>query len=585
MKLKFYASVITQGTVVLLGLLLSSSVAVAATNVWSGGTGIWQTSGALNWDGGTTAYLDGNAVSFNDTASTGAVNLQGTVNPSSIVVSNSVLTYVISGSGTIGGGTSLVKLGTKPLTLTTSNSFTGGVYLTNGGTLYVNNSYALGATNGGVFVSTSSILEIGTNGFPGITVTGMTNTLLATTSAFRGSTNSSGSNVWAGPVILGVDGLTISTEAGGNLTISGSITAKGAANYGLIFAPGANGAITLSGPANVWNNGVNIFSYLNGSASGKVVLGVNNGLATGAIIQGGNGILDLHGYNQTCQGVYGWGATAAIENDGATPSTLTLNMPTYDQTCIGPVRDGLNTLNVVKTGVAKQTLSGVNTYSGTTLINGGTLALSGSGSISNTALIGIGNGAGFNVSGRTGGYVLGSGQTLSNNAASTGRIIGNLNASAATISVSYLSGTAAFAVTNGTLTLASGTVFKINNIGLALIGGNYPIISTATGGNVGLIGGSVPASFTLTGGGLAAGCTASLQTNSAGLNLVVSGAGIQNLVWSGGDYSSTFNRRRRRAREGGAVVLRSGLGWLIHPRAKQNEATTSPAPPSSSGAT
>jgi len=169
------------------------------------------------------------------------------------------------------------------------------------------------------------------------------------------------------------------------------------------------------------------------------------------------------------------------------------------------------------------TLTNLNTYNGPTTIGAGTLALSGVGAIGNTPLISVGGGATFDVSGLNSTFVLGSSQTLSNGASSTGSIKGNLNASGKTVSVSYTNGTPALAVSGGTLTLSAGTVFSVDNTGPALTAGNYLLVSTNGGG---LVGGTVPTSVTVTGGGLAGGSTASLSITGGQLNLAVTSSAV-----------------------------------------------------------
>jgi len=135
----------------------------------------------------------------------------------------------------------------------------------------------------------------------------------------------------------------------------------------------------------------------------------------------------------------------------------------------------------------------------------------------------VGNGATFDVSGLNSTYVLGSSQTLSNGASSTGSIKGNLNATGKTVSVSYTNGTPALAVTSGTLTLSAATVFNIDNTGPALTAGSYLIVSTNGGG---LVGGTAPSVVTVTDGGLAAGSTASLSISGGQMNLVVTSSAV-----------------------------------------------------------
>ena len=124
-----------------------------------------------NWKVGHI-YSDNQGAVFNDTAGgTASVNLTGNVAPEGypsttvtntdnltytnvvittnqpviypgIVVSNSLLNYVISGTGHIRGMTGLYKTGPGTLTLMTSNDFDGCVIVDNG-TLVITNYWPL----------------------------------------------------------------------------------------------------------------------------------------------------------------------------------------------------------------------------------------------------------------------------------------------------------------------------------------------------------------------------------------------------------------------------------------------------------
>ena len=75
-------------------------------------------------------------------------------------------------------------------------------------------------------------------------------------------------------------------------------------------------------------------------------------------------------------------------------------------------------------------------------------------------------------------------------------------------------------MTNGTLTLANTTRFKINNTGTALGNGSYKVISKSTGG---LVAGTVPVSVELGGNGMGSGGIATLALVGGELYLNVSG--------------------------------------------------------------
>jgi autotransporter-associated beta strand protein len=120
--------------------LVISSITNVEPLHWATSTaGVWDTS-SLNWrddQGDPTTYnATGDSVSFDDTYVTNdvAVTLNSVVKPTSVTVNNSVYDYTISGSGAIGGGGGLTKVGTGMLTLGLANAFSGGL-TDNGGTL------------------------------------------------------------------------------------------------------------------------------------------------------------------------------------------------------------------------------------------------------------------------------------------------------------------------------------------------------------------------------------------------------------------------------------------------------------------
>jgi autotransporter-associated beta strand protein len=219
-----------------------------------------------------------------------------------------------------------------------------------------------------------------------------------------------------------------------------------------------------------------------------------------------------------------------------TSRTLTLS-GAANGTVNGVIADGSSTnagpntnlLSLTKAGTGTWTLRAANTYSGSTVVNAGLLALTGNSSIANTPQITIAGGATFDVSGLSSTFTLASTQTLSNST-STAVLNGSVNAGSGTISLTYGSGTPCLTVGNGTLTLTAGGVFNVNNTGPALTAGSYLLISKASSGAVS---GTVPP---VSVSGLAAGATAALQISGGQLYLVVTGGTpphITSIVLSG----------------------------------------------------
>lgn len=107
---------------------------------WSGaaGTGTWDINNSVNtnWNDSTTptpvpTYYQqtilGNPVQFEDSQITAdqTVTLDSIVYPMSVIASNSLYRYTVSGSGAINGATGLTKLGTNTFTLATANTYYG----------------------------------------------------------------------------------------------------------------------------------------------------------------------------------------------------------------------------------------------------------------------------------------------------------------------------------------------------------------------------------------------------------------------------------------------------------------------------
>ena len=182
----------------------------------------------------------------------------------------------------------------------------------------------------------------------------------------------------------------------------------------------------------------------------------------------------------------------------------------------GKIVGGTGTISVEKVGTATWTLPGANTYSGSTIVNAGTLALTGSASIADSSNITIRGGSTFDVSGLSSTFTLGAAQTIGNTSSNTATINGAVNASLGTVTLAYTS-TPSIMITGGALTLASGTRFNVNNTGTALAAGTYILITNSAGGSVS---GTLP-SVSVIGNGLAASESASLQLNSGVLDLVV----------------------------------------------------------------
>ena len=303
-----------------------------------------------------------------------------------------------------------------------------------------------------------------------------------------------------------------------NLTINVPVIMSGGQNWNVssgcavMVNSGISGgaALAVMGGGGVWLNGTNTYS---GSTT----------LNASALTIGGAGLLGGGNY------------ASAMTNNGA------FNYNSSASQIVSGTISGNGSLMV--NGIGTLMLSGTNTYTGSTSISAGTLALNGNGSLASTKIV-VGGGAVFNISGTAKTFALGSLVTLTNS--SFGAVLnGTNNCSVGTLSLLTDGTNAAFIQTNGTMTFSASTVIKVNNIGVSLTAGLHPLVMAVPAGNIGKVTGVLPA-VTVTGNGATGGVA--LQTNgTGGLDLVVAnpiagsppninyrvGNGMITLVWPG----------------------------------------------------
>lgn len=360
------------------------------------------------------------------------------------------------------------------------------------------NSGVLGNTTGGTVVENGATLGLsgGITYDAGELLTISGTGIVSTEFFFPGSINQrgalqsvSGDNTWQGNVTITGPGTRIGVQDGARLTLTGTIT-DGGTGQTLIFrgGTGAPGMITISGSGNSWGR-----TDIYGSSTR---IGADNALPTTAPLyvgaaNVGDSIFDLNGFDQTVPGIAHVGGAVEsniITNNGSADSVLTLN-GSQDLSFTGTLRDGpTHKLSLVKAGSFTQTFSGPATYTGSTDITAGTLAVSVSGSISGSTAINISGGANFNVNAIPGGFTLGSTQTITGGEGiNAGSITGRLVASAGSTVAPGLG-----AGDKGTLSISNG--FSLNSdahlsldIGGVTAGTGYDQLFVG-GGNISLSG-------------------------------------------------------------------------------------------------
>jgi len=281
-------------------------------------------------------------------------------------------------SGVISGAGALTQNGTGALTLSGNNTFTGGVTL-NQGTLNINFATALGNATIGAFVINGGTID---NTSAGTITVGAKPLTINGDFAYTGGSQSL--NLGTGATTLGTaagTSRTITVNAN-TLTIGGAIANGTTANS--IIKAGA-GTLTLSG-ANTFTGGVTLnagtLSLGNATALGTGTLTINGGAldVTGAIANTTNNNAQNWNANFTFNGTntlnLGTGAVTMNASRIVTVNASTLTVG-------GAIGDSGNAYGLTKAGAGNLTLTGANTYTGTTTINAGTLSIGNNGTTGN----------------------------------------------------------------------------------------------------------------------------------------------------------------------------------------------------------
>jgi autotransporter-associated beta strand protein len=376
----------------LLGWLALTGGTFAQSNqTWINGSGTWDTvntswDGGVVWTNGNNAIFAGSAetvsilgnvsvnqITFNssgfviaDPTDSGALSL---ANPSLITVTTAGHSATISENLATGG---ITKAGNGTLIMSGNNSFAGDVLVSNGRLTIASNT-GLGSNAGGTSVADGAQLTLAN----GVTVTGESLSIAGSGLSFTGAlqTASNATATWAGPVVIGTGGR-VGSEPSGVLSLTGPISG-GSLILSAFGSDAAAGVLVVSNTSNSYTGATSIFR-------GVLRLGATNALpvTTTLDVDAANSptepsVFDLAGFNQTV-GQLTRSANSAggsfITNSGASASTLTVNQ-SATSSFSGILQDGVSALNLSKSGSGTLTLSGVNTFSGSTTVNAGILAV------------------------------------------------------------------------------------------------------------------------------------------------------------------------------------------------------------------
>ncbi|MDR5462549.1 autotransporter-associated beta strand repeat-containing protein [Salmonella enterica subsp. enterica serovar Apeyeme] len=317
----------------------------------------------------------------------------------------------ISGSGQV------VKSGDETLTLSGSNTYTGGTLISDG-TLVASNVEALGSGD----VTNNAVLELNTGGDFDNAISGSgqvvksgdeTLTLSGSNTYTGGTLISSGTLVANDVNALGTgdvtDNAVLELNTGGDfdnaISGSGQVVKSGDETLTLSGANSYTGGTTISGGTLVASN---VEALGSGDVTDNATLEMNTGgdfdnaiSGSGQVVKSGDETLTLSGSNTYTGGTLISGGTLVASNvealgtgDVTNDAVLELNTGgTFDNAISGSG-------HVVKSGDDALTLSGANTYTGGTLISGGTLVATsvdalGSGDVTNDAVLELNTGGDF----------------------------------------------------------------------------------------------------------------------------------------------------------------------------------------------
>jgi fibronectin-binding autotransporter adhesin len=449
------------GALNLTSVLNSNFTPASGTTINGSGTAF-----TITVAGATTkvmAFANGlNGITFNMGSLSGNGIFQGAFNGSTtdtlvIGALNTNTTY----SGKMGPTTAsneanfnLTKVGSGSLTLSGSTSFYTGVTTVENGTLIAGNNAPSASGTGSAFGDASSAIAlgdattIGTNLSPSLLIGGAfavaRNINVGASNASQSSGtysvggNTANSSTFSGVITLDQN-LSVFQVASGTTNLTGNITSGASGNQTLTF----NNAGSVSQLTGVIGGGTSAIAVIQSGAGSTALAGANtysggttlsagtldiNGaqaLGTGALtIASGSidntssgGITLSNGNAQNWNGNFTFVGTHLLNlGTGAVTLGTSIQITTTASTLTEGGAIGGSGLGLTKAGSGVLGLTGNSTYSGTTAINAGGLALQG-GNLGNTAVT-VGNGS-------TAAYL-----TAIGNGNSTGTIVGNVTVSA-----------------------------------------------------------------------------------------------------------------------------------------------------------
>jgi rhamnogalacturonan endolyase len=341
----------------------SASVVTSSRNLtWKGdgSANLWDVSGAANWltNNVATIFNNGDRVTFDNTGSNNvAVALAGTLQPA-LVTFNATKSYTFTGAGSIVGTNALIKAGTGTLTISTTNTYSGGTISSNGTTIPGSISANLVALGSGPVTFDGGTLEFtGWTGSNGTDYGGNTNALTV-------PTNQTGTiHV---PQRFLTPGLAGALSGGGTLNLQvkyvrGDVSGNWSAFTGRINVTYGSGGSTIDDfrvanangfPNAKLNIGANVSMYSRAPSGSAIPIGEFSGVL---------------GATVSADGASGLGGKNAVTWRVGGLNTDATNAASFQ-----------GIVALTKEGTGTWTLTGASTHTGTTVLSNGTLLVNGS---------------------------------------------------------------------------------------------------------------------------------------------------------------------------------------------------------------
>ncbi len=377
----------------------------------------------------------------------------------------------------------------------------------NGGFLRPNRSSTVGATMSFIQNSTVGDLTIGSS-----IANGSSSTPVSITKSGAGKLILTGGNGYTGQTFihegtlqLGNGGTTGAIGSTAAIFNNGNFTVNRSDNVTVANVISGSGSVTQAGPGELTLSGVNTYTGATNLNGGALVLNAASNIGNGTALNFNGGALK-----------YGTGSsvdvssrTVTINSGGATVDTNGNNVTFAN--AIGNNGTG----SLTKSGTGTLTLNGANTYSGGTVINGGTLAAGSANALGSGALT-IGSGGSLSV----GSFNLTVGAITLNG--SSNLLLSGITSQITSSGAVNISGSDNFLNLGGSAVAAGSTYTLL--VGNSLSASGLSLTGSGIGGATVALGGTTTLGRT----------TYAFNSTLTSLQLTVTG-GAYNLTWNGGN--------------------------------------------------